>query len=289
MTQEAKFVTLRDGRRLAYTEFGSADGKPVLYCHGNPGSRLDLGLFDEEVMKQYGLRMIAPDRPGIGESDFLPGRRIVDWPADVAELADSMGIPQFSVFGLSCGGPFAAITAYALPERVTQLVLVSSIGRFDIPGATHGMGRGLMYFRLGRYFPWLLQMQLRLMAYGLKSDPSKMAEQIKTSLPPADLTAMDQPGVLKAFLATQAEFLHQGPQGPALEAGLFMRSWGFSLEAIRAPTFLWHGMADRNAPIAMGRELAGRIPGCVATFIPDEGHFSLAENHLSKILGTPAK
>ena len=125
---EVKYVTLRDGRKLAYSEFGATNGKPVLYCHGNPGSRLDLGLFGEEVMQQYGLRMIAPDRPGIGQSDFLRGRRIVDWPADAAELADSLRISQFSVLGLSCGGPFAAVTAYALPKRVTKLVLVSSLG-----------------------------------------------------------------------------------------------------------------------------------------------------------------
>jgi pimeloyl-ACP methyl ester carboxylesterase len=284
-----KFVALRDGRRLSYTEYGAADGSPVLYCHGNPGSRLDLGLFDENVLKQYGLRMIAPDRPGIGQSDFLPARKIVDWPVDVTELADSLRIPQFSVFGFSCGGPFAAVSAYKFPERVTKLVLVSSIGRFDFPNTTKGMGPGLMYFRLGRYFPWLLHMELRMMGYGLKYDPSKMAEQVKMSLPPADLAAINQPGVLEAFLATQAEFLRQGPQGPALEAGLFMRPWGFPLEAIRVPTYLWHGQADRNAPVAMGSNLARRIPGCQAIFIPDEGHFSVAENHLAEILDCLAK
>jgi pimeloyl-ACP methyl ester carboxylesterase len=283
-----KFVTLSDRRRLSYSEFGAPEGKPVLYCHGHPGSRLDPGLFKEEVLVQHGLRLIAPDRPGIGQSDFLAGRQIGDWPADVSGLMDNLGIQRFGVLGVSCGGPFAAVTAYKLPERVNRLALVSSVGRFDLPGATEGMGPGLMYFRMGRYLPWLARLQLRLMAYGVNSNSSKMAEQVKSSLPPPDLAAMEQPGMFDTFLGTMVEFLRQGPKGPAWEAGLFMRPWGFPLEEIRRPAFLWHGEADRNAPVAMGLELASRIPGCQSHFVTGEGHFSLAVNHAAEILGTLA-
>jgi pimeloyl-ACP methyl ester carboxylesterase len=283
--QEVKYVAMRDGRRLGYSEYGVPDGKPVLYFHGHPGSRLDLGMFGIENLKQYGLRIIAPDRPGMGRSDFQPNRRIVDWPADVADLSNALGIQRFAVIGISGGGPFAAVTAHAMPNQVTKLVLASSVGRFEIPGATQGMGPGLMYFRMGRYFPWLVTLQLRLMATGINKDPQKMAQQVTMGLPPSDVAAMTQPGVFDAFLLSLAEFLRQGPRGPAQEAGFYLRPWGFSVEKIHTPTFLWHGEADRNAPIAMGRDLASRIPGCVAKFIPGEGHFSLLKNHTGEILG----
>jgi pimeloyl-ACP methyl ester carboxylesterase len=280
-----KFVRLSDGRRLAYSEYGVPDGKPVLYCHGHPGSRLDPGMYGGEVLEQSGLRLICPDRPGIGQSDIKPGRRIVDWPADVSELASDLSLDSFSVLGISGGGPFAAVTAQALPERVKKLALVSSVGRFDVPGATQGMGPGLIYFRMARYVRWLCKLQLRMMAYGMKADPQRVVVQVKSSMPPADSAAIDRPGVMNAFLVTLAEFLRQGSHGPALEASLYMRPWGFPLDEIKTPTHLWHGQADQNAPVAMGRDLSERIPNCQAKFAPDEGHFSLIINSAPEVFG----
>jgi pimeloyl-ACP methyl ester carboxylesterase len=280
------YVSLKDGRKLCFTEYGSPDGRPIFYFHGHPGSRLDPGIFPEEAIYHHGIRLIAPDRPGIGRSDFKPGRRIVDWAEDVRELADKLGIERFAVMAASGGGPFAAATAHALPERVVKLGLVSSVGRFDIPGATRGMGPGLMYFRLGCYLPGLSKMMLRMMDKGLKGDQEKMAAQVKRGLPPADLEAMKDKRAFSAFLDTMGEFLYQGPVGPSWEAGLYMLPWGFHLEEIATPAFLWHGEEDRNAPVVMGRDLARRIPGCQAKFIPGEGHFSLLLKYGSEIFET---
>ena len=165
---ETRFITLPDGRRLAYSETGAPDGSPVLYFHGHPGSRLDVAMFDRSILARSGLRMLSIDRPGIGQSDFQPGRAIRDWPADVRGFADALGIQRFAVLGVSGGGPFAAACAQALPERVTKALLVSSVGRFDLPGITKGMGPGLTYFRLGYRFPFLCRLMLRMMASGLK-------------------------------------------------------------------------------------------------------------------------
>jgi pimeloyl-ACP methyl ester carboxylesterase len=283
-----QIVRLSTGRRLAYSESGDPQGKPVLYSHGHPGSRLDAHMFDQTLLHASGIRLISPDRPGIGQSDPLPVRRITDWPADVNELADSLGIGQFAVLGVSAGGPFAAAVAHALPERVSRLVLVSSLGRFDIPGASSGMGPGLLYFRMGRYLPWLLKLQLRLMAAGLKSNPAQVVRQMKKSLPPADRKAMEQPGMEEVFLSTLREFLRPGPAGPAWEAGLFMRPWGFDPGEIQAECFLWHGEEDCNAPVAMGRDLARRLPRSQACIVPSEGHFSLPVNHAREILAALA-
>jgi pimeloyl-ACP methyl ester carboxylesterase len=202
----------------------------------------------------------------------------------VRELSDELGLEQFSVMGVSGGGPFAAVAAHALPERVQKLGLVSSVGRFNIPGATKGMGPGLVYFQLGRYLPGLSKMMLRMMEKGIKGDQEKMAAQVKRGLPPVDQAAIEDKRAFSAFLGTMSEFLRQGPVGPSWEAGLFMRPWGFALEEISTPTFLWHGEEDRNAPVAMGRDLARRIPGCQAKFIPGEGHFSLLLNYGSEIM-----
>ena len=96
-------IELPDGRALAYAEFGQSDGLPVVYCHGSPGSRLEPLLIGDEVLTRAGLRVISPDRPGMGGSDFQPGRRIPDWPADLVCLADSLGLARFAMLGNSGG------------------------------------------------------------------------------------------------------------------------------------------------------------------------------------------
>src|SRR5512140_2188131 len=104
--QTEQNITLPDGRKLAYAEYGDPDGKPVIYCHGNPGSRLDPKMLDLQLLRKFHVRIIAPDRPGMGGSDFLPGRKISDWPADVTALADGLHLDRFAILGISGGGPY---------------------------------------------------------------------------------------------------------------------------------------------------------------------------------------
>lgn len=82
-------LTLSDGRVLGYAQYGDSKGKPVIYCHGFPASRLEGRLIDAAA-KRLGARILAIDRPGYGLSEFQLGRRLRDWPADVVALADEL-------------------------------------------------------------------------------------------------------------------------------------------------------------------------------------------------------
>ncbi|HEY6428062.1 MAG TPA: alpha/beta hydrolase [Acidimicrobiales bacterium] len=84
------FASLPDRRRLAYDEYGDPDGIPVLNCHGGLTSRKDMERC-AATAAAAGVRVISPDRPGIGRSDAKPGRTLLDWPPDVAALADALG------------------------------------------------------------------------------------------------------------------------------------------------------------------------------------------------------
>ena len=66
-------------------------------------SRLEPLLLGDEVFIRLGLRLIAPDRPGIGQSDFQLNRRFFDWTKDVTFLSDALGLDKFSVLGVSSG------------------------------------------------------------------------------------------------------------------------------------------------------------------------------------------
>ncbi len=114
---ETKIQKLKDGRDLAYAEYGNAKGIPVFYAHGGPGSHLEGQFFHEEATK-HGFRFIATDRPGMGDSTYLENRTLLDYPSDIRELADSLDIDKFGVMGWSGGGAHTTVCGYAIPERL---------------------------------------------------------------------------------------------------------------------------------------------------------------------------
>src|SRR5690242_21633757 len=109
-------IQLRDGRALGYMEVGKSDGAPIFHFHGNGTSRLEV-LTVQAVAENVGVRLIGLDRPGIGRSDAKAGYRLLDWPDDVVEVAEALGIERFAVEGLSGGGPYALACAYKTPHR----------------------------------------------------------------------------------------------------------------------------------------------------------------------------
>jgi hypothetical protein len=93
-------IDLPDGRKIGYAEYGSPTGKPILYQHGFPGSRLEAAQF-HDLGRELGLRIISIDRPGYGWSSPHPGAKLLDWPKDVERLADSLKLESYSVMVLT--------------------------------------------------------------------------------------------------------------------------------------------------------------------------------------------
>ena len=124
MTEES--LLLAEGRRLGFATFADPDGRAVIYAHGFPACRLEAELFDGAA-REVGAWLIAPDRPGFGRSDFQPARAVLDWPSDVAQLADALGLARFSLLGGSAGCPYALATACRLPERTRRVALIAGL------------------------------------------------------------------------------------------------------------------------------------------------------------------
>ncbi len=274
-------IRLPDGRTLGYAESGAPAGWPLFFFHGSPGSRLECRYFDEDALVRLNIRLITPDRPGFGLSDFQPKRAICDWPADVIALAGALGVERFGVLGISGGSPYAAVCARMVPERLTAVAIVSGVAP-NVPGATGGMGSGRYLLALARWSPRLAGLFLGQMAVGLRH-PDRMMAMVMKSMPPSDRELLAQPAVQRIFLAALREAFRQGTRGAAWDATLAARDWGFELAEIAMPVHLWQGEADHNVPPAMGRYLARAIPDCQATFVPAEGHL-LVEQHLDEIL-----
>jgi pimeloyl-ACP methyl ester carboxylesterase len=278
-------LSLPDGRRLTYAEYGAPHGAPVFYFHGLSGSRLEPGMLGDDDFASAGICLIAPDRPGMGGSDFQPGRGYKDWPADVLALADHLGLGKFGVFGVSGGGGYAAACARFIPERITAAVIASGAGPMDSPEARAGlpfMGR-LVYWLASRS-AGLTRLFLSLTRPRGMADVDKVRQQVKRSLPPVEAAVLEKPGRLEAFIASGEESMRQGLRGIAWDTHLCACAWDFRLEEINLQVRLLHGEADRNVPVAVARKISACIPGCQATFYPGEGHFSAAINHMDEVI-----
>lgn len=265
-----KPVKLADGRLLAYAEFGSPAGRPIFLFNGST-SRLFYPM-DDAVAIAADVRIITVDRPGIGLSTFKPDRTLLEWPDDLQELADALGLDQFAVAGASAGGPYAAVCAFRLPERVTALGLISSLAPFDIPGISRGM---LPAYRvlpaLVRHAPWFLTFAQSVMS----RNPEGAWRQFYRRLPACDkalLKAHPEVEMQAALVRDFAEVHRSGTQGVIGDMAVLTRPWGFSPAHIQVKTYLWQGEQDLNVPLSMGRFLAGSIPKCDARFIPEQGH-----------------
>jgi pimeloyl-ACP methyl ester carboxylesterase len=278
---------LPDGRTLTYAEYGSSGGKPVFYFHGQSGSRLEPALLDANAFEKAGIRLIACDRPGMGGSDFQPGRGFRHWPADILALAGSLGLGKFGVFGVSGGGGYASACARLIPEQLSAAVIVSGAGQMDSPVARASLPlmNRWMWGLAARSARWI-GLFLTLTIPRKQINITKIREQMLRSLPPVEAAVFEKPGRLEAFLASGAESMRQGLKGIAWDTHLCARPWDFRLEEICFPMRLLHGEADRNVPAAVARQVAVSIPGCQATFYPGEGHFSTVANHLQEVINS---
>lgn len=283
-SRTSQTITLGDGRLLGYAEYGTPEGNPVFFFHGNPSSRLGARLMDEAA-NEINVRMIAIDRPGIGLSDFKSGRQYLDWPDDVTQLADILKVDRFAILGLSSGTPHTAACAFKIPDRLSAVAIVSGPCPFNVPVATKGMNIAWRLRALaGQRATWLVRFFFGIMGRSARHDPVGTISRTMGGLPEPDRLVMAKPGIVQWSGDSLRETFRSGSRGAAWDYALLTRPWGFRLDELSVKVQLWHGEADATIPVRMGRYMAEVIPNCQARFLPDEGHISLITNHAGQIL-----
>ncbi len=275
----AHFLRLHDGRRLGYAECGAAEGWPVLFFHGAPGSRRQVDADMAATSAKLGVRLIAPERPGYGLSDVQSGRTPQDWAADIARLADDKGIERFHIVGYSAGGIYALACAHDLPARVAGVALVGGFAPLRVPGVTEGMSPEVSG----------LCALARSDAQGLRNALAPLAGSAAAGFLAALVQGLPEPDKRIAsersrqFEQDFVEALRQGAEGFACDMILASGPWGFNPAYIRTPVHLWQGEEDRNAPPAMAHYLASVLELRELFMLPGEGHLCLY-NHWKAIL-----
>lgn len=272
-------LRLEDGRLLGYAEYGDSRGEPLFAFQGTPTSRLPHNPLHTAVP----ARLIVPERPGFGLSDFQSGRTLLDWPKDVLALARALGIERFSVVGISGGGPHALACGARIADRIHRLGVVSGAGPIDAPGSTTGMA---LQRRVGAFAARHLQFLVRPLLWTLRNparDPERFVERNTRGFAGADARLLENPELRSMRARSYAEATRRGVRGFAWEACLLARPWGFSLTDVSCPVHLWHGELDASTPASMAQHVAGSLPRCEVTWFPGEGHF-VAARHWDEIV-----
>jgi pimeloyl-ACP methyl ester carboxylesterase len=113
------------GHAVRYYEAG--EGPALILVHGAGGTgriwHRQMGVFSDR------FRVIAPDLPGFGGTDFFPDAVTVrGYGSFIAGFMDAQGIGSASVMAHSFGGWASCWFASEFPERLERLVLVAPSG-----------------------------------------------------------------------------------------------------------------------------------------------------------------
>ena len=280
-------MKLADGRTLGYAEFGDPSGRPVLFFHGFPGSRLEAVSLDTPA-RAVGVRLIAPDRPGFGLSDAKPGRLFSDWPEDVVQLAAHLRIYDFAVLGTSGGSPYVVACAERISDRLTAAGIVSGMSPLHSQAVrlTMNPDQRRMFVSVGR-FPWLARRIFARSMHEVQADFPSLLKRMAEERPEVDRSILERPDVKDMLRTNLTEVFRQGVAGAVQELALYPGSWHLTLKKIAYPFQIWQGREDVITPPSMAEELASLLPHTLTRWYANEGHcllFARSEEILRQLV-----
>lgn len=268
-----------NGIRYGTCNYGDESGFPVFYFHGFSGSRIDGYIYGfDEAAKKAGLRIIGVDRPGIGYSDFQPYRTLLSWHKDIEVLADALHLSEFSILGISGGGPYALACAYALDQRLKHVVTISSMAPFYFSESITGMA--MMVPKQ----PYLIRYLMGLgFMIGTRHMRTILKKLLRGYLAEADDTFLSHPEREEHLMNCVLENFRQGTRGYLHDASLYRKDWQFNPAHIKRHVILWHGTADKNVSIEASQRLAALLPNHQLIIRKGEGHFSITGHNIDEI------
>jgi len=255
-------VTRPDGSILHAYDLGG-DGHPLFWLHGTPNT----GEPPEPLYgaaAERGIRWVSYDRPSYRNSTPRPGRDVASAAADIATVADALGIERFALMGHSGGGPHSLATAALLPDRVQAVVCGSGLAPYGADGLDWfgGMAAaGQAELRAAHAGRSALEKHLETATF----DPEQFT--------PADHKALDGEWSWLARIAGQA--FNAGLDGLIDDNLAFAAPWGADPADVEAPVLFLHGVDDRMVPASHSQWLAERCRSAELWLRPGEGHVSV--------------
>jgi pimeloyl-ACP methyl ester carboxylesterase len=278
----------RGERLLRVRDAGDPDGRPVVYFHGTPGSRLDL-TYAEDLAAEIGVRLVSFDRPGYGGSTAARFG-LVSVAEDAAAVADSLGIDRFATLGQSGGGPFSLATAAVLGDRVTRAGVTSGPGPFTlVPGAFDDLDEGDKAALA--MLPDDPDGAAKAFADGFgpivslcrDSNAGDIAVAFGEMQSDRDRVVIIDERVASEFGNSMKEGLRPGPHGCGWDNVAWVGPWEIDPSTIHRQVFLWYGDEDRLCAPSHGFWLRDHVPGAEFVLRAGEGHAGLTE-HTAEVL-----
>jgi pimeloyl-ACP methyl ester carboxylesterase/DNA-binding CsgD family transcriptional regulator len=275
-------LLLPDGRALCWSDNGDPNGKPLILMHGI-GSTRNFRHPDDLPLLESGIRLVIPERPGIGDSSPQPDREIADWVADISALANHLGVKQFAVLGYSGGTPYALAVAIAMSDRVTHVALVAAIPELS---AAKDLARYAATFNLStlsvrlplltaRALPSLFLPLMRVIVRSIKKSPNHYLEQSLAMGTDSDRAAFANPRLRQIYLETIKAGTRCGEEELVREYLLLVRDWGIDFTGVRAPIRMWHGSSDKLVSLDGAKNLARTLGDPMINVIDHAGHYIL--------------
>lgn len=251
-------------RKIHWSEFGSTapDARPVIFCTGAAMSG-SFAFADAATLDELNVKLVAIDRPGLGQSDPHPEKTFATWVEDCRALQ----LTQPRAIGFSQGAPFALALAHA--GVVDAVAIVSGQDELAHPSMST-----------------LLHPDIVAMLQTLRDDPqgfsqwfSGMAtaeglhDLILRFSSDHDRAIYEEPAFDAAFRQALKEGFQQGAAGYTRDLMNAMGPWPFALEEITAPVHLWYGLLDTSTTHSpdFGATLAKRLPNATLIQDPESG------------------
>lgn len=272
-------IDLPGGRTLGFAQYGDPSGFPVIYFHGGMSSRID-ATSAGPAAAAAGFRVIAPDRPGVGLSDRHKNATLLDWPEDVAELANQLGLGKFAVMGWSFGGAYSAVCGFALADQVTATLLIASGIPRDWPGMIEGIDRmDRTFMKLSDNAAIIDEAAFVAIRMAAEHTPKLFIKQTVADFSDQSRDAINRDPA-EFISATVEAFVHPG--GALDDYRIWDQPWGFDVAEIRGPVHVWQGDSDELCPPEWAHRLAEAIPTAELHMVPGAGHF-VARDHWAEI------
>ncbi|RHZ76474.1 hypothetical protein Glove_197g53 [Diversispora epigaea] len=263
-------VRLKNGRVVSFSEVGDRNGFPVFIFLGMGCVRYFIAFFDD-LASSYGLRLICPDRPGVGLSDDVKteDQHVLKWPEVIEELCEILNVDKFFIMAHSAGAPYALACAKMIPERLAGTIYLVC------PWISTTVANN---FKWLRYVPTPIikltnsaGISLQQMLHGRQpysTKPQKNSGALSSQM--SSLEKKQQLGlaILKASFAENLS----GANNDLLMCFERRHSFGYSYTDIEHPVHVFHGTKDERIPVSAVKWMEESMPNCKLTLIEGGKH-----------------
>lgn len=278
-----KTIVDRTGATIGYYEFGDPIGKPVFAFHGTPSCGAGFS-FADAAARERRLRIIAPDRPGVGHSTRRANYRVGDYPAMVGDFADAMKIDRFAVWGYSGGGPYAVACIAKLGKRIDAGAISAGMGEMGVYAEAKDFEKtDRQMLGLAVKHPAIARRIMGAAAWMARKSPKSAMKSFEKQLDESDRAVAATLGEPKEAMALFTQAFTNGPHGVIADYAALARPWECDLSMVTIPVTIFQGTADKMVPFRHAEQLTARLPKSTLKEWEGEGHLATVK-HVGEIL-----